>query len=147
VAERLAGKAVEFHLVTDRDTGLEELPSVRRHRNVDDAELLALYQNADALLLPVHQSTANNALLEGIACGLPVISSRLPSIAAYVPGGEAILIDGNDTDELADAVLSLQEAPETARAMGQLARRRAEELSWRRNAPRYAEIYSEVAGG
>lgn len=147
VAERLAGKAVELHVVTDRDTGLEDLPNVRRHRNVDDDFLLALYQGADALLLPVLQSTANNALLEGIACGLPVISTRLPSIAAYVPGSEAILIDGNDPDALTDAVLFLQEDPRRAQEMGRRARRRAEELSWHRLAPRYEEIYSAVARG
>jgi glycosyltransferase involved in cell wall biosynthesis len=146
VAERLAGEAVEFHVVTDRETGLEDLPNVRRHSKVDDERLLALYQGADALLLPVHQSTANNALLEGIACGLPVISTRLQSIAAYLPGGEAILVAGNDPDELTDAVRSLQEDAGAAREMGRQARRRAEELSWRNLAPRYAEIYAGVAG-
>jgi glycosyltransferase involved in cell wall biosynthesis len=146
VAERLAGEAVEFHVVTDRETGLEDLPNVRRHRKVDDERLLALYQEADALLLPVHRSTANNALLEGIACGLPVISTRLPSSAAYVPGGEAILVAGNDPDELTGAVRSLQEDAGAAREMGRRARRRAEELSWRNLAPRYAQIYAGVTG-
>jgi glycosyltransferase involved in cell wall biosynthesis len=146
VAERLAGRPVEFHVVTGRDTGLEDLPNVRRHRDVDDGRLLALYQGADALLLPVHQSTANNALLEGIACGLPVISSRLPSIVAYVPGAEAILVEGNDPDALTEAVLHLQADREATREMGRRARRRAEELSWPNLAPRYAEVYSEVAG-
>jgi glycosyltransferase involved in cell wall biosynthesis len=146
VADRLAGEAVEFHVVTDRETGLEDLPNVRRHRKVDDERLLALYQKADALLLPVHSSTANNALLEGIACGLPVISTRLASIAAYVPGGEAILVAGNDPDELADAVLHLKQETGAVREMGRQARLRAEELSWRNLAPRYAEIYAGVAG-
>jgi glycosyltransferase involved in cell wall biosynthesis len=146
VAERLADRPVEFHVITGRETGLEDLPNVRRHRQVDDDRLLALYQRADALLLPVRQSTANNALLEGIACGLPVISSRLPSISAYVPGDEAILIENNDPEALAEAVLHLQSDREIARGMGRRARRRAEELSWPNLAPRYAEVYSEVAG-
>jgi glycosyltransferase involved in cell wall biosynthesis len=146
VAERLAERPIEFHVVTGRDTGLEDLPNVRRHRDVDDDRLLALYQQADALLLPVHQSTANNALLEGIACGLPVISTRLPSISAYVPGGEAILIANNDPDALAEAVLHLRSDRETAREMGRRARLRAEELSWPNLAPRDAEVYAEVAG-
>jgi glycosyltransferase involved in cell wall biosynthesis len=145
VAERLAERPIEFHVITGRETGLEDLPNVRRHRDVDDDRLLALYQQADALLLPVHQSTANNALLEGIACGLPVISTRLPSIAAYVPGGEAILIDHNNPDALAQAVLHLQSDREAAREMGRRARLRAEELSWPKLAPRYAEVYSQVA--
>ena len=130
VAERLADQAIEFHVVTGGETGLEGLPNVRRHRDVDDGLLLALYQQADALLLPVHQSTANNALLEGIACGLPVISTSLPSIEAYVSGNEAILVDRNDPDMLAQAVLYLRSDREAAREMGRRARQRAEELSW-----------------
>jgi glycosyltransferase involved in cell wall biosynthesis len=146
VAHRLAGQDVEFHVVTNRDTGLEGLPGVRRHQNVDDDRLLALYQQSDALLLPVTASTANNALVEGIACGLPVVSTRLASIEAYVPGGEAILIEENDPDELARAVLRLRDDPALARTMGRRARERAEELSWPRLAPLYEAIYAGLMG-
>lgn len=146
VAHRLAGQDVELHVVTNRDTGLEGVPGVRRHQNVDDDQLLALYQQSDALLLPVTASTANNALVEGIACGLPVISTRLASIEAYVPGGEAILVEENDPDELARAVLRLRDDPSLAREMGRRSRERAEELSWPRLAPLYEGIYARLTG-
>lgn len=143
---RLVGQDVEFHVVTNRDTGLEGLPGVHRHQDLNDKRLLALYQQADALFLPVTSSTANNALLEGIACGLPVISTRMASIEAYVPGEEAILVEGNDPEELARAILRLRDDPRLARAMGRRARARAEELAWQRIAPQYAAVYDLLAG-
>lgn len=146
VVHRLAGQGFAFDVVTDRETGLEDLPGVHRHRGVDDDRLLSLYQEADALLLPVTQSTANNALLEGIACGLPVVSSRLPSIEAYVPDGAAVLVEGNDPEALARALLRLRDEPETAREMGRRSRQRAEELAWERVAPQYAAIYAALTG-
>lgn len=143
---RLAGRGFAFDVVTNRDTGLEGLPGVHRHQDVDDDRLLALYQEADALLLPVTQSTANNALLEGIACGLPVVSTRLPSIEAYVNGGSAFLVEGNDPDELARAVLRLRDDAALASTMGRRARVRAEELSWPRIAPQYEALYEGIRG-
>jgi glycosyltransferase involved in cell wall biosynthesis len=145
VVRRLAGKEIAFDVVTNRETGLEGLPGVHRHQAVDDDRLLALYQEADALLLPVTQSTANNALLEGIACGLPVVSTNLESIVAYVQADAAFLAEGNDPGELARAVLRLRDDPALARAMGRRARERAEELAWQRIAPRYEALYASLA--
>jgi glycosyltransferase involved in cell wall biosynthesis len=145
VAQRLERvRDVEFHVVSSRAEELAGRPNVTLHREVDDRELLRLYQESDVLVLPLLDSTINNALLEGIACGLPVISTALPSTRAYVPGAEAILLEGNDPDQLADAILRLAGNPTARRLMGHAARRRAEELDWRKIAPQYGAIYIEV---
>ena len=121
-------------------TGLEGLPNVEHHRGVSDEQLVRLYQQAHLLLLPLLETTANNALLEGIACGLPVVSTALPS----VPGDEAILIDRNDPDALTEAVLRLRRDPEQRARRAQRARLRAESLAWPRIAPRFDQLYGEL---
>jgi glycosyltransferase involved in cell wall biosynthesis len=147
VAERLvAYRDIEFHVVTSKATGLDGLPNIIMHGNIDDAALLGLYQGSDALFLPLSGSTANNALLEGIACGLPVVSTLMPSIKTYVPGDEAILIENNDSEDLARAILHLFEDREAAARMAHHARERAEELSWRNIAPQYEAVYSSLTG-
>jgi glycosyltransferase involved in cell wall biosynthesis len=147
VVEQLASESgLVFHVVTDRPTGLEDLANVVIHRGLDDASLLSVYRAADCLLLPVIAATANNCLLEGIACGLPVVSTRLPSVQAYVPGDEAILVDGNTADGLADAVLRLRRDVSLRARMGACARARAEELSWSRVAREYERLYRDVTG-
>lgn len=151
VAEKLAeDKDIEFCVVTSNRTGpkltgLEGLTNVRLYRDaLDDAGLLEQYQKADILFLPLQQSTANNALLEGIACGLPVISTYLPSVKAYLPGKEAILVKDNDPGQLADAVLHLIHNQEVRKKMSLEARKRAEELDWKKIAPQYEAVYSKL---
>jgi glycosyltransferase involved in cell wall biosynthesis len=146
VAAALAScRAIEFHVVTDRPTGLDDLANVTVHRNVDDAELVSLYQRSDVLFLPLTQSTANNSLMEGIACGLPVVSTKLRSVRAYVSEAEAILVERNDPSQLADAIVHLWRNPATRTAMGRCARARAEELSWVNMAREYQRIYAGLA--
>ncbi len=151
VAKKLVEyKNIEFHVVTSeltgpRQTGLEGLTNVILYRNtLDDAGLLEQYQQADILFLPLLQSTANNALLEGIACGLPVISTLLPSVKAYLPGKEAILIKDNDPKQFIDVISDLFRNSDNCRNMAQEARKRAEELDWRNIAPQYEAVYSKL---
>jgi glycosyltransferase involved in cell wall biosynthesis len=146
VAERLAPyKEIEFHVVVSKLTGLEDLANVTLYKDhIADARLLEQYQQSDILFMPLVQSTANNSLLEGIACGLPVVSTYLPSVKAYLPGKEAILIKDNDPRQLADAILHLVHNPGVRKNMGREARRRAEELDWRNIAPQYEAIYSKL---
>jgi len=145
VVEELRGeKNIEFHVVGKWETGLDDMPNVVFHRHVDDVTLRTLYQQADMLFLPLTQSTANNTLLEGIACGLPVVSTSLPSIHAYLPGEEGILVEGNDTNLLMDAILKIKTDRDLRQRMAKRARVRAEELSWWNIAPKYEALYSNL---
>ena len=137
---------IEFHVVSPRATGLEDLSNVIVHKRVDDLGLLKLYQEADILFLPLTKATANNALLEGIACGLPVLSTLLPGVKVYLPGPEAILVERNDADRYTDALLYLVQHPDVRRTMAEAARTRALELSWSQIAPQYEVLYSELIG-
>jgi glycosyltransferase involved in cell wall biosynthesis len=145
VAERLSSyRDIEFHVVSSQATEIDGLPNVTVYRGIDDVWLLRLYQQSDILFLPLLQSTANNSLLEGIACGLPVVSTSLPSVKAYLPGREAILIQDNDPGQFADAILHLMHNPSERSSMGREARKRAEELDWRNIAPQYEALYSKL---
>jgi glycosyltransferase involved in cell wall biosynthesis len=117
--------AVEFHYVTDRQTGLEDLSNVKFHRNVDDRSLRSLYQQSHLLFLPLTGATANNTLLEGIACGLPVVASDLESIRAYL-GEAGILVEENHPDLFANAVEELQRDRNLRTVLARKSRARAE---------------------
>jgi glycosyltransferase involved in cell wall biosynthesis len=143
--ESLASRTdLRFHVVTNRPTGLETLPSVRVHQNVPDAHLLVLYQSADALLLPLTDCTANNALLEGMACGLPVVTTDLESVRVYAPGEEALRVAVGDWAGLAGAVMSLAASPARRAIMGRAARLRAEQLAWPGIAKQHEALYTSL---
>jgi glycosyltransferase involved in cell wall biosynthesis len=145
VAERLVGEPdIRFHVVTGRETGLEGLANVTQHRGLSDEALLSRYQQSDVLFLPLLDCTANNALLEGLACGLPVITTDLPAVHTYAPGEEAVRVRGNEADNLAAAITMLQTSPARRELMGRAARRRAEQLSWPEVALAYAGLYDQA---
>uniref|UniRef100_B8HT96 Glycosyl transferase group 1 n=1 Tax=Cyanothece sp. (strain PCC 7425 / ATCC 29141) TaxID=395961 RepID=B8HT96_CYAP4 len=143
VVEILSGdKDIEFHIVSSEASALQDLPNAKIYRGISDPELLALYQQSDVLLLPLIQSTANNALLEGIACGLPVISTNLPSVRTYLPDAAAILVQDHQPAAWVEAILSLKNDLARRELMGHATRKRAEELDWRNIYPFYEKIYS-----
>ena len=77
------------------------LTNVELHSSINDKSLLRLYQSAQILLLPLLDCTANNALLEGMACGLPVVTTDLPAIKDYVNDDCSILAPKGDSKALA----------------------------------------------
>lgn len=147
VAERMReDPGIRFDIVSPYETGLEQLPNVTHHKGISDADLVALYQRADLLLLPLKDATANNAILEGLACGLPVLSTRLESVRLYVPGDEAILLQRNDPEALCEAINRLRRDPADRARRGALARARAETLAWPQLAARFDQLYTAVLG-
>lgn len=145
VANMLKDNAsIEFHIVSSHASEVENLANVIIHRNISDTELLKLYQQSHILFLPLIKTTANNALLEGIACGLPIVTGSLPSVRAYLPGNEGIFIKKNDPQQFADAILYLFHNTDERRKMSREARKRAEEFDWRKITPQYEAIYSEL---
>jgi glycosyltransferase involved in cell wall biosynthesis len=137
---------VEFDLVTGRATGLNGLGNVRIHRGLDDNALAALYRQANILFLPLLEATANNALLEGMASGLPVLATNLSSVRAYLPDGGAILISPGSADGFVAGLRRLRHAAGERAALGAHARARAEALAWPVLIPAYEALYGEIAG-
>ncbi len=115
------------------------------HSNLTDYQLRSLYQNASMLLLPMHNCTANNALLEAIACGIPVVTNDVGGIKDYTNNTFADILPVGDVDGMVDAVLSLGENPEKYRRRGLQARSFAENhLSWQLSAAKTIDLYHTV---
>jgi glycosyltransferase involved in cell wall biosynthesis len=69
---------------------------------------LIIYLNAaDVFVLPTLNEGCCNAVIEAMACGLPVISSNLPFNKDVLNETNSILIDPNDTNQIAEAILKL----------------------------------------
>jgi glycosyltransferase involved in cell wall biosynthesis len=75
------------------------------HSSLSDEDLRDVYQAADLLFLPLLDSVANNALLEALSSGLPVISTRVGAVSEYLPVGAGELCTPSDPQSHADAVI------------------------------------------
>jgi glycosyltransferase involved in cell wall biosynthesis len=142
--ERVVGKLpdMDFDVVSGQSAA-PRFPNVIVHSGLDDSRLAALYRTADVLFLPLLGATANNALLEGIASGLPVVSTDLEAVRAYLPGGEGILVS-RGAEGYVDALRKLQRDDSLRSTMSRLARTRAEELSWPHVAALHARLYNQA---
>jgi glycosyltransferase involved in cell wall biosynthesis len=135
---------IEFHVVSTDITKYDLPKNVYPHFRLDEMDLVRMYQQSDILFIPLLGATANNVLLEGIACGLPVVSSDLPAVKAYLPGKEAILVKDNNHELLANAILGLYLNRDGLVEMGTHARQRSLELSWEKIAPQLESLYAEL---
>lgn len=84
-------------------------------------------------------------LVEAMACGLPVVGSRLGDIATLLADGGGALGEPESVPALASALVTLCQQSETRREMGRRAHRYAvSELNWDTAARIHRRIYEQV---
>jgi len=142
----IPAKAIAKHPDRAAIESLLQRANVRHHAGLSDSRLRQLYQSANLLLLPLKEASANSALLEALASGLPIVASRIDGVVDYVDTECAALPDAADPEEMADSVLDILSSPEEQLSMGQAARRRAvERFSWERVAGDTRRVYETAA--
>lgn len=75
------------------------------YEKLSDEELLALYQNCGLMLMPMEDSGANTAIVQGIACGIPIVTTNNGGISSY--GGNDIFptVENNDDEGMINLVV------------------------------------------
>ena len=121
-------------------------PWVRVLRNVPDADLPELYGRAAAFAYASLHEGFGLPLLEAMACGTPVVTSRSSSLPE-VAGDAALLADPHDAASFADALRTILRDPALAARLVAAGAERARALSWRRTAERTLEVYESVCRG
>jgi glycosyltransferase involved in cell wall biosynthesis len=93
------------------------------------SELRRYLSAADVYVFPSRYEGFPIALLEAMACGLPVVAAAADGVPDILEGGEAaggIIVPREDPDALARALILLLNEPDRRREMAQRARQRAE---------------------
>jgi len=118
-----------------------------------DEDLAQLYALCDVFVMPSRAQLDEKdvegfgiVFLEANACAKPVIGGRSGGVPeAIVDGVTGLLVDPNDSGELADAIARLLTDREFAHRLGQQGRERAvNEFSWRRAADSVQGILDSV---
>lgn len=95
--------------------------SVEFKGNVSDVP--SVLAGAAVYVQPSYQEGMPNSVLEAMACGLPVVGSRVSGNVDLIASGESgLLVPPGDPDALAGALVELLSAPGRAQAMGRRSR-------------------------
>ena len=108
-----------------------------------------LLRGLDVFVLPSLAEGISNTILEAMACGLPVVATRVGGNPELVIEGETgLLVSAADPVTLADAVGNYLHDPALARRHGRAGRERVErQFSLHAMVQRYLAVYDEVLAG
>jgi len=147
VAAKLSADRFEWRIRTTSHEksfykGLECVSLLPR---LSDEEMLAEYQQADVLAMPMLDSAANNVLLESMACGTPVMVNRVGGVPEYVsPDCNFLMSPDRKVDEWVEKLLWMEQNREEVERMRPATRAWAERFDWKIIAEEYRAMYRQV---
>ena len=125
-----------------QELGLES--RVIRTGFVPDEDLPGIYNLAEMLLLPSLYEGFGIPVLEAMACGTPVITSKA-GCTPEVAGEAALLVDPRNVPEIAGAIMRLLGDPALRAELVRRGAERARQFSWRRAAEESLKVYELAA--
>lgn len=106
---------------------------------------IAQYLNAaDIFVLPTLAEGCCNAIVEALACGLPIVSSNLPFNDDILTDENSIRIDPNDVEAIAEAIKKLKDNPALREKMAEAALESAKRLTIQKRAENILKFMNEA---
>ena len=112
---------------------------------VSRAELANWYARAMIFAFPSLDEGFGMPVLEAMAAGTPVIASNRAAVPE-VAGDAAWLVDAEDTEELAGAMVALTRDPERRAELSRRGLERAAKFTWAEAVEKTWQVYRELAG-
>ncbi len=100
-------------------------PHIRFKKRVSHERMPGFYASCDAMLMPTAREGMSLAVLEGMACGLPVVATDCPSMREVIEDGKGgFLCPSGDVAAFAERLQQLAREPRLRAEMGAYNRRR-----------------------
>jgi D-inositol-3-phosphate glycosyltransferase len=106
------------------------------------------YSAAQALVLPSRYESFGMVALEAMACGTPVIASRVGGLKYTIEDGRTgLLVPGGNSALLAERVCRVVERPEVRKKLVQAALAEVRQFSWPEIARKILSLYRSLPAG
>ncbi len=125
---------------------LPDLPNLKNIGTVPFAQMPQVYRNADILLFPTVREGLPLAVIEAMACDLPVVATDCSSLPELVVDGKGGYLCGlGNVDEFASRINELAASPGLRREMGQFNRVRVEKkFTLQRMVDDYRNMFEQI---
>lgn len=112
-------------------------------------DLRALYRQAWALILPSHHESLPGVVLESMACGTPVIATRVGGLPTFLQDGQnGLIVAPRALDELTEAIIQLIANTALRNRLGHASRQTVEErFSWQVIGENFIQGYQTIQTG
>lgn len=110
--DSINGKPVYSLFIGRPETELPTCKNILFQGPVQHNKLTDYLSAADVFVLPTLNEGCCNAIIEAIACGLPIISSDRPFNWDVLDNSNSILIDPENSDQIAKAIVMLRDNEE-----------------------------------
>lgn len=128
-----------------RLTALARAGEVVELGGLPGSQLAAVYRRARALVFPSRAEGFGLPVAEAMACGVPVVTSNCSSMPE-VAGGAAVLVDPEDTADIADGMARVLTDGQLRRDLRERGLERAERFTAGAVVPRLLALYRRAAG-
>lgn len=148
VLEELHGKIPELRVQTciprEHTSCLPEGNWLVNKHPVTDLELRELYRSSTLMFYSPKDCVASNAVVEALACGVPIVSPRVGAIGDYVGASQGFLHEPHDTDGMINSTMRLVREHRLRSEMSSAARARGLSLDWNNIRDQYLDYYREL---
>lgn len=110
---------------------------------ISNTDLPAIYNGAKAFIYASLRESFGIPLLEGMACGTPVITSNISAIPE-VAGSGAILIDPFNENEMAEQLLKIERDNSYRKEKIEYGLQRVTRFSWEQTAHKVLDLYKSL---
>ncbi len=112
--------------------------------SLDQRELACFYAAADVCAVPSLTESFGLVALEAMACGTPVVATRVGGLQTVVTDESGLLVPPGDSSALSEAIAQLLDDMELRTRLSAGARARAQSFTWQRVADAIERVYDEV---
>jgi D-inositol-3-phosphate glycosyltransferase len=125
------------------EVGLQDLVAFLGSRAQDT--LAHYYSAAEVCVVPSHYESFGLVALEAMACGTPVIASRVGGLQQTVEDGvTGFLVPAGDEEALAQNLQLILSDGTLRKRLAANARQKAQQYTWQKVADRIIELYEEL---
>ncbi len=124
-----------------RGKNLDDIVEIKGRTEAED--MPGAYRGSDIFISASVQEGMSNAMLEAMASGLPIVTTRCEGLDELI-ADNGLIVEQAQAGAIAGAIKKLADDRLLCRQMALAARKRAEQFSWTRAAESYLALYERL---